>query len=145
MEIFFDTNVLVAASAKTHVHFARAAPAVDRVIAGKDKGFLSLHSVAEVFSTLTRMPVQPRIHAAEAARILTDDLLGHFEAIPLTKEDYVAVLETMVSGSWRGGKIYDALLLRCAEKSGAERIYTFNLADFQQMASPALRAKICAP
>lgn len=145
MNIFCDTNVLVAACAETHIHHTRAAPTVARVVIGEDKGFCGMHSIAEVFSTLTRMPVHPRIHPAEAVRLMAHNILGSFEAIPLTKDDYVAVLETMVSGSWRGGKIYDALLLRCAEKSGAERIYTFNLADFQQMASPALRAKICAP
>lgn len=104
-----------------------------------------MHSIAEVFSTLTRMPVHPRIHPAEAVRLMAHNIVGSFEAIPLTKDDYVAVLETMVSGSWRGGKIYDALLLRCAEKSGADRIYTFNLVDFREMASPELRSKICAP
>lgn len=145
MDIFFDTNILVAACAETHIHHSQAAPSVARVVAGQDRGFCGMHSIAEVFSTLTRMPVHPRIHPAEAVRMMAHNILGSFEAIPLTKDDYVAVLETMVSGSWRGAKIYDALFLRCAEKSGAERIYTFNIGDFQQMASPTLRAKISAP
>jgi len=145
MEVFFDTNVLVASCAETHVHHNQAAPAVARVVAGQDRGFYSMHSIAEVFFTLTRMPVQPRIHAAEATRLMAHNILGSFEAIPLTKEDYLAALETMVSGGWKGAKIYDALLLRCAEKSGAERIYTFNVSDFRQLASGNLRDKICTP
>jgi hypothetical protein len=39
----------------------------------------------------------------------------------------------------------DALLLRCAAKCAAERIYTFNLGDFRQLAVPSLQSKICAP
>lgn len=104
-----------------------------------------MHSIAEAFTALTRMPVQPRIHAEQATRMITDDVLPHFEAIPLIKEDYRAVLDTMVSGGWSGSKIYDALLLRCAEKCNAERIYTFNTTDFRQLAPAHLQGKICAP
>jgi predicted nucleic acid-binding protein len=51
----------------------------------------------------------------------------------------------MATGGWIGAKIYDALLLRCAGKCGAERIYTFNLADFRQLAPAGLQGKLCAP
>ena len=45
--MFFDTNVLVAASERSHPHYAQAWPALRRVAAGKDKGFMSAHSIAE--------------------------------------------------------------------------------------------------
>ena len=51
----------------------------------------------------------------------------------------------MVSGGWAGAKIYDALLLRCADRCGAERIYTFNLSDFRQLAPANLQGKLSAP
>jgi len=51
----------------------------------------------------------------------------------------------MASGGWIGAKIYDALLLRCAAGCAVERIYTFNLGDFKQMAPAGLQEKICAP
>jgi len=38
-------------------------------------------------------------------------------------------------------KIYDALLIRCAAKC-VERIYTFNLGDFKQLAPADLQEKI---
>jgi len=106
---------------------------------------MSAHSVAEVFAALTRLPVQPRIHPVEAARILTENILPHFEIVTTSKQDYLEALSMVTSAGWSGGKIYDALLLRCAAKSGAERIYTFNLADFRQMAPVVLQKKICAP
>jgi predicted nucleic acid-binding protein len=68
---------------------------------------MSLHSIAEVYAALTRLPVQPRIHP--------------------------------------GAKIYDALLLRCAARCAVERIYTFNLGDFKQLAPAGLEEKICVP
>ncbi len=145
MNIFFDATVLVAASEQSHPHFAQARPALLRVAAGRDKGFMGQHSIAEVYAALTHLPVRPRIHPAEAARIVTENILPHFEAVPLAKKDYLDALSMMASGGWTGAKIYDALLLRCAAKCSVARIYTFNLGDFQQLAAAGLREKICAP
>ena len=145
MNIFFDTTVLVAASSQGHPHHLQAFPALRRVKAGKDRGFISTHSIAEVYAALTRLPVEPRIHPMEAARIVTDNLLPHFGTVPLGKADYLAALNTVKDGGWSGAKIYDALLLCCAAKCTADRIYTFNLTDFRRLAPDSLRDKICAP
>ena len=59
MDIFFDTTVLVAASEQSHPHYAQARPALLRVVAGRDKGFMGLHSIAEVFAALTHLLVLP--------------------------------------------------------------------------------------
>ena len=106
---------------------------------------MSVHSIAEVYASLTRLPVQPRIHPAEAVRIVTDNILPHFEVVPIGKEDYLEALNTVGSGGWSGTKIYDALLLSCAARCTVERIYTFNLGDFRQLAPASLQGKICAP
>jgi predicted nucleic acid-binding protein len=145
MDIFFDTTVLVAASSKSHPHHVQAFPALRRVAAGRDKGFISLHSIAEVYASLTRLPVEPRIHPTEAARIVTDNLLPHFKAVPANKEDYLEALRTVKDGGWAGAKIYDALLLCCAAKCNVDRVYTFNLGDFRLLAPKNLQGKICAP
>ena len=145
MKVFFDTTVLVAASEQSHPHYAQARPALLRVAAGRDRGFMGQHSIAEVFAALTRLPVQPRIHPTEAARIITDNILPHFEVVLIGKEDYLEALNTMARGGWIGAKIYDALLLHCAAKCAVERIYTFNLGEFRQLATGALQEKICAP
>src|SRR5205085_824846 len=100
----FDTTVLVAASEQSHPHHAQARPALLRVAAGKDKGFMGLHSIAEVFAALTRLPVQPRIHPVEAARIVTDNILSHFEVVSVGTIDYLEAMNTMASGGWIGAK-----------------------------------------
>jgi hypothetical protein len=98
-----------------------------------------------VYAVLTRLPVQPHVHPVEAARIITGNILPHFEVVPLGKKDYLEALNTKVSGGWIGAQIYDALLLRGAARCAAERIYTFNLEHFKQLAPDALVDKICAP
>jgi len=145
VDIFFDTTVLVAASEQSHPHYAQARPALLRVAAGQDKGFMGLHSIAEVFAALTRLPVQPRIHPVEAVRIVSENILPHFEVVSLGKEDYLEALNAMASGGWVGAKMYDVLLLCCAARCAVERIYTFNVGDFKQLAPAGLQEKICAP
>jgi predicted nucleic acid-binding protein len=137
--------VLVAASERGHPHYPQAKSALLRVAAGRDKGFMGLHSIAEVFAVLTRLPVQPRIHPVEASRILTDNILPHFEVVPLRHDKYLDALSTMADGGWTGAKTYDVLLLSCAEACEAERVYTFNPRDFKQLAPTGLRDKICSP
>lgn len=145
MDIFFDTTVLIAASEQSHPHHAQARLALLRVAAGKDKGFIGAHSIAEVYAGLTRLPVQPRIHPTEAARIINENILPHFEVVPVGKKDYLDAVNAMGNGGWVGAKIYDALLLLCAAKCDVKRIYTFNLGDFRQLAPATLQERICLP
>jgi predicted nucleic acid-binding protein len=145
MRIFFDSSVLVAASSRGHPNHLEAFPALRRVASGQDKGVISTHSIAEVYAVLTRLPVEPRIHPREAARIVTENLLPHFEVVPLDRDDYSAALSMVEHGGWVGARIYDALLLRCAAKRSVDRIYTFNLRDFRLLAPEKLQARIYAP
>jgi predicted nucleic acid-binding protein len=145
VKIFFDTSVLVASSERSHPHYAKASPALRRVAQGVDQGFMSVHSIAETYAALTRLPVSPRIQPTDAARIVTENILAHFEAVPAGKDEYLAALALVRDGGWSGAKIYDALLLMCAARCPAERIYTFNLADFRLLAPANLQARVCEP
>lgn len=144
MRVFFDTNVLVAASERTHPHHMPAFRALSRVVAKRDQGYMSVHSIAETYAALTRLPVRPRIHPADAARVIADNIVPHFQMVPIARTDYLEALKTVADGGWSGAKIYDALILGCAARSGAERIYTFNLTDFQDLA-PKLTDRISSP
>jgi predicted nucleic acid-binding protein len=106
---------LVAASEKSHPHYAKALPVLRRVATHKD---MSAHSIAELYAALTRLPVQPRIHPPEAARIVTENILPYFEVVSVSKTDYLEALNGMAKGGWAGAKIYDALLLRAARHPG---------------------------
>ena len=145
MDIFFDTNVLVAASVQSHPHHAQSWSTLQRVANKEDRGFISAHSIAEIYAALTRLPVQPRIHPIDAERMILRNLLPHFEIIPIEGTDYVDAVKSVASYGWGGAKIYDALLLRCAAKCAVDRIYTFNLGDFRLLASAEILAKICSP
>ncbi len=61
---------------------------------------MSVHSIAEMYAALTRLPVHPRIHPAEAVRIITDNIFPHFEMVPVGKEDYTEALRLVGNGGW---------------------------------------------
>ena len=86
--------------------------------------------------------MRPRIQPLEAARIITDDIVPHFEAVPIGKEDYVAALNLVGNGGWSGAKIYDALLIQCAARCSVDRIYSFIASTWRT--SGSLPHPICA-
>lgn len=145
MRVFFDTSVLVAASVAGHPHHARALPVLRQVAVGADEGFAGVHSIAETYAALTRLPLQPRIHPSEAARIIRDNILSRFTLVPAGEAEYLQALSDVQYKGLPGAKIYDALLLACAARSGVERIYTLNLGDFRDLAPADLQSRLCAP
>jgi len=144
VNLFFDTSVLVAGSSATHVHHPQALAALRSLRDGENQGWMSQHSLAETYAILTSAPLTPRIHPSDAMRIIERNILPLIRIVALGPEDYRAAISDMAAGGWQSGKIYDALHLRCAEKQPIDRVYTFNVREFQQLA-PHMREKICAP
>ena len=144
MKIFLDTNVLVAACVEEHEHHARALPLVESVHDGKVEGVVSAHSLLETYAILTRLPRSPRITPLQAAQLVEENIVEHFGVVALTGKDYGALAHRLGQENIVGGKAYDALHLECASKSGAERIYTFNVRHFMELGSH-LSATIAAP
>jgi len=144
MKIFCDTSVLVAACVRKHPHFNRARPVLEAAKGRAGEFFISSHSVAELYSVLTNLPLQPRIVPSEAKIIIETNILPYFKCVNVTSKMYEEAVRCCVEQGAIGGVVYDALLLSCARVSKAERIYTFNIRDFQRL-MPELSALITAP
>jgi predicted nucleic acid-binding protein len=145
MKIFLDTNVLVSAVIKQHVFHERAFVVFESVLDGKREGTVSSHSLAEMYSVLTKLPPPYRHTPEQALLSIEENVLKHFQIISLSGRDYAAVLREAALAGIQGGSIYDALLLRCAVASGADRIYTLNLKHFQSLAGPEIVKKLSEP
>lgn len=88
------------------------------------------HSLAELYSTLTRLPAPNRVapmHALQCVKAIRERV----GLITLDGPAYVAAIEGAASNQIAGGTIYDALLVACAIQCGAERIYTWNIRHFR--------------
>ena len=133
-KVCFDTSALVAALLQQHPHHARAFPRLLAVHQGKLHGVLTTHGLAELFATLTALPLKPRLPPAEAERLLRHSVLDHFKIVPLTTKHYTEALALTVRQGLGSGAIYDALHLVGARAAGCDELLTFNLRHFHTLA-----------
>jgi predicted nucleic acid-binding protein len=145
MKVFCDTNVLIAACITNHPHYAAARPVVEKVKAGTDEGFIASHSIAETYAVFTRLPGAAQVPPAVAWQLISENIVSCFTAISLSKKEYQECVEEASRQNVKGGMICDALLLSAAIKSGASRIYTFNVAHFHSLALKNFPTQIVSP
>ena len=144
MKVYLDTPILVASMVETHIHHRASFELMGAARAHKVRAYISTHGLAESFAVLTRAPYVPTIYPADAWRMLSENIVPNCEVVTLTTNMYSRAIEECADAGWAGGRIYDALHIVCARESKCDRLYTFNVRHFQQMA-PDLAARICAP
>jgi predicted nucleic acid-binding protein len=145
MKVFLDTSVLVAAVVQKHESHARAFAVLDRVQNKKDEGFISAHSVAETYAVLTKLPPPLRHTPEQALLSIEENVLKYFNVTGLNAGNYTALIREAALAGIQGGTIYDAVLLKCASKTEAEKIFTLNLKHFQNVAPKHIASQIVAP
>lgn len=130
MKVFFDTSVLVAAFLEEHDHHQRSFDRFEQ--ADKKRACCAAHSLAELYSILTRLPGKHRL-SGEQALISLDSVCERLETIALDSHEYVSAIQEASADGVIGGTIYDALLAECARKARATVILTWNLNHFQRV------------
>ncbi len=141
MSAFLDTSVLVAAFWADHPDHDSSL----RVFIGaaRETAACGIHSLAEVYATMSALPVRPLL-APEQACLLVEQIPERLTIITLQESEYLRTIRELADRRFAGGRIYDALLLACARKSGAATIYTWNVKHFRQLA-PDLAERIRTP
>jgi len=132
VKAFLDTSVLVATFYGDHEHHE---PSLDLFLRfGKKDACCAVHSLSEVYATLTGMPGKWHV-GGDAALLFVRDIRENLSLIHLDDREYVRMLEEAATTNFVGGAIYDALLGRCALKAKAEILYTWNTKDFLRLPS----------
>lgn len=144
MNVYLDTNVVVARLVNGHVHQVNAISLFEQVQSRRWTPVISAHGLAEIYSVLTRTPYRPRITPAEAWQMIEDNVLPRFEIETLNRSEYSHVIRDFAAQGWTGGLIHDALHIATARKAQCSRIYTFDVTHFRQLA-PDLLDRILAP
>lgn len=127
MKAFFDTSALVPVFYGDHVH--HPASLARFIQFDRAAGCCAAHSLAEVYSTLTRMPGKHRI-SAEQAMLFIGSIRERLSIVALSGDEYADALQAAAALGIVGGGIYDALLAQCAIKAGAETIYSWNARQY---------------
>ena len=139
MKIFFDTSVLVAAFVNAHPRHANCLPWLQKVKKKEIEGIISVHSLIETYSILTKLPLSPRINPALALNLIKENILEDFELVTYGKKDYINLLNELSSGNIAGGASYDGLILSAAKKVTADKILTLNVNDFIRVCPQLVR------
>ncbi|MCW5852265.1 MAG: PIN domain-containing protein [Anaerolineae bacterium] len=144
MRILLDTSVLVPSLVRSHPFHSQAAPWLNKVIGGPDTGLVAAHSLAEVYATLTTLPIKPSLSPATVRQLVRLNIRDVLEVVFLSDDDYVTVIEHLSHNNITGGATYDALIVFAAIKAGADQIVTYNLRHFRRV-FPAYAHLITAP
>ena len=139
MKIFFDTSVLVAAFVNAHPRHANCLPWLQKVKKKEIEGIISVHSLIEIYSILTKLPLSPRINPALALNLIKENILEDFELVTYDKKDYINLLDELSRGNIAGGASYDGLILNAAKKVTADKILTLNVNDFIRVCPQLVR------
>lgn len=129
MRALFDTSVLVPVFLEDHEHHERSLQAF--VGADRRRDCCAAHSLAEVYSTMTRLPGRHRL-SGEQVLLFLENIRERLSLIALTGQEYHAAIKDAAEAGVVGGTIYDGLIARCALKAKAEAIYTWNTGHFGQ-------------
>ncbi len=144
MKALIDTSVLVAGMLTLHTHHSRALPMLASAKNGQLDAVVSAHSLAETYSTLTRMPPPLRISPQHAWLAIKSNVLSVMTVFALTANDYRDLIEHLAQNNIAGGVTYDAVIAWAAVKTQVDQIITLNAKDFRRIV-PALAAKVVVP
>lgn len=132
MKAFIDSSVLVAAFSTAHPFYEDS---IKLLTTRKSQElYASTHSLAEVYASITRLPLTPRPLPEHAMRFIRS-IAEKITWVTLTRAEYMEMLDICVARQLRGGKIYDALLLQAALKISVATLYTWNSRDFEPLAA----------
>jgi predicted nucleic acid-binding protein len=141
VKAFLDTSVMIAAFWGDHTdHDASLRVFAE---AKRQTAACGIHSLAEVYATMTALPVRPLL-APEQVFLFVQQIRERLTTITLEEAEYLEAIRLWADRHQRSGSVYDALLLACARKSRAETIYTWNAKHFRQIA-PDLAGRIRTP
>ncbi|PWB81541.1 MAG: VapC toxin family PIN domain ribonuclease [Candidatus Methylomirabilota bacterium] len=133
MKVLFDTSVLVAAIVEPHPLHTSAFRWLTRARAKEFDMVIAGHTLAELYAVLTTLPIHPKITPGIAGHLIRSDVEALAKTVSLSPSEYSAVVRRMVDLGLSGGVIYDAIVVKAANKSEADHVLTFNIDDFKRV------------
>lgn len=142
VNVFLDTSVLLAglidlgpqsAPAQTLLHGV-----AEKTISAPATAW---HCCLEFFSVATRLPPEFRLPAADAARLLEEEVFARMTIHDLPAAERRPLLHAMVEDGVTGGRIYDAHIAEVARAAGARVVVTDNRRHFLAALRHGLRVE----
>ncbi len=128
-----DTSVVIAALLSWHEHHEMALRTVQEALAHPAGPILPLPALIESYSVMTRLPPPSRLAPQDAHALLARTFEGAARIVALDGREGWGLLDGLARHRIAGGTAYDAHIVACARKAGADRIATFNQRHFARL------------
>jgi predicted nucleic acid-binding protein len=92
---------------------------------------------------MTALPVK-QVIPPDQALLFVQEVRDRCTVVTLNEDEYYSTIAQAAEQGFSSGRIYDALLLRCAVKVKAEVVFTWNLKHFRAI-NPHLASRIRTP
>jgi predicted nucleic acid-binding protein len=132
MKVLFDTNILVSATIEVHPSHAVSFSWVKQVKDQSILGYISTHSIAELYAVMTRLPLAKPLNPQQVHDAITNNLEA-FHPVDLESADYLEVLKNVSQLNIKGGGIYDAIIAQAALKANVDILLTLNSKHFTRL------------
>jgi predicted nucleic acid-binding protein len=132
MKVLFDTNVLVAATIKAHPNHAITLPWIQKVRNKSIQGYISTHSIAELYAVMTRLPLAQPLNSQQVHDVIVNNLES-FHPVDLESSDYLEIIRNVAKLNITGGGIYDAIIAQAALKANVDILLTMNSKHFTRL------------
>ena len=121
MKVLIDTNVILDWIMVREPNAANAKQIMGQCLFGKVEGYVSAHSVSDIFYILRKD------FSVEKRKDLLRLLCGGMCVVP---EDKDMILEVLGRDEWKD--LEDGLQMQCAKEAGVDYVVTQNLKDFRK-------------
>ncbi len=142
MKYFLDTSVFIAAFWGDHPQHESSLPLVRR--AKPASAFCAAHSIAEVYSVMTRLPVKPPV-PAEQAWLFIEEMQTRFTAVALSSADYFATVRRLADQGLSRSLVFEGLIATAAAKCKADQLFSWSTGDLYRVAPQSILGKIRTP
>ena len=139
-----DTTVMVAALVESHPMHLRAFPWLKMAREHQFELIVASHTLAELYSVLTTLPLKPKISSSIAWRLIKENIVSCGKIMSLTPAEYSSTINRLAEMGLFGGITYDALIAKVAQKAKVERLLTLNIDHFKRV-WPEGENRIVAP
>jgi predicted nucleic acid-binding protein len=132
--LFLDTSVLLAGIVELHPPNPHAHAIMEAVAAGRlVRPATAFHCCLEFYAVATRLPVEYRVSAADAGRLVQEEILARFEVLDLPAGSRRALFALAASDEVAGGRLYDLHIAEVARAGGATIVLSENRRHFASL------------
>ena len=130
MKVLFDTSALIPALVVASSNHKAAFEWLDKVHRKEITGFVSAHSIAELYAFLSG-PGKKR--PEDVLFVIEKEIVPYMQVVALTEQEYISMVTEMAKAQLAGGITYDAIHAYAARKADVDIIVTGNTKDFTRL------------